>query len=554
MSHLIELLALLYHLLSATSYPHMKDRYSLNRTHKIIILLLMALALVVRIIFQQDRPFTGDSLGTLLYIKYDYSYILTHFSTWLSMNVFICIEKFLADLFGPNPWILVMPSMFSGITLVPVTAMLARRFCSPRTAIIAAALVAVNPYLIFYSVQLRSYALWTLCLLLSLIFLYDWWHRPAWWTGIGCTLFVGIAALLHANTIYFAPLWVFVCIGWLLTHMRRHSSYSIIKHDALTILLPGVLMFFVVLIAYLPLIASMRETHSIWLDTSPTPINYLSWIICDYFGDGYYVLPSLCLLILGVWVSICDKQHILILSGMLLIPTGMASLAGLSHYPWAYARFLIPVLPILLIFIAEGIYRISQITHNPIYSSILIILIALSWWPAFAHYQSEKECYPWNVVIEKFKQLPGHKTILPVEYGRQHVGLQLMPYLYEMNAGLMNAESLPHHEPLHRLFVICADNPITTEYPTKRIGDIQVVIYDGESNTNIAEAVLADLIASTGDTVNPLLTGQYKMIRELYEALGQSIKKNQYDAFYYQCLMRTKRQRFQPPQLSIKQD
>src|SRR2546422_4368619 len=62
---------------------------------------------------QYGRVFMGDEIGTLNYLKKSPGYLLSHFTTHLSMNYFILAEKGIAWLCGATDW---------RLTLLPLAA------------------------------------------------------------------------------------------------------------------------------------------------------------------------------------------------------------------------------------------------------------------------------------------------------------------------------------------------------------------------------------------------------------------------------------------------
>ena len=73
-------------------------------------------------------------------------------------------------LFGTGEWGLRSLSALAGVATIPVAFAIGRRLAGNRAAVIAAALVALNPALIWYSQEARAYSL--LVLLSGLGFLY----------------------------------------------------------------------------------------------------------------------------------------------------------------------------------------------------------------------------------------------------------------------------------------------------------------------------------------------------------------------------------------------
>jgi hypothetical protein len=70
-------------------------------------------------------------------------------------------------------------SALFGIAAVPLAYAAARELLRPRIALIAAALVAVNPWLVWYSQEARAYSLLVLLSTLSLLYFVRAWRAPA---------------------------------------------------------------------------------------------------------------------------------------------------------------------------------------------------------------------------------------------------------------------------------------------------------------------------------------------------------------------------------------
>src|SRR5262249_44271847 len=133
------------------------------------------------------RVFLGDEIGTLRCLKPSPTYILTHFQTWLSMNYFILVEKGVASLCGAADWRLTLLPMAGAVAIIPLTASLALKLTgSTRTALIAAGLVAFNPYLVAWGPAIRVYSILVALSLLAINEFFRWVHRRDWWGGGGC--------------------------------------------------------------------------------------------------------------------------------------------------------------------------------------------------------------------------------------------------------------------------------------------------------------------------------------------------------------------------------
>jgi mannosyltransferase len=102
--------------------------------------------------------------------------------------------------FGVGAVALRFPSAIAGTAVIPLAYMAARELGSRRAGVIAAALVALNPYLVWYSQEARSY-----CLLVALGALGFWLfaralRQPSRWVVIGWAVASALALCTH----YFA--------------------------------------------------------------------------------------------------------------------------------------------------------------------------------------------------------------------------------------------------------------------------------------------------------------------------------------------------------------
>src|SRR3954468_3866063 len=74
------------------------------------------------------------------------------------------------QLTGTGPWGLRSLSALAGVATIPVAYLIGRELRGRRTGLVAAALVAVNPMLIWYSQEARAYALLVFFCALSLLY------------------------------------------------------------------------------------------------------------------------------------------------------------------------------------------------------------------------------------------------------------------------------------------------------------------------------------------------------------------------------------------------
>jgi mannosyltransferase len=107
-------------------------------------------------------------------------------------------------------------SVLAGVATVPVAYLAGRELAGPRAGLIAAALVAVSPFLVFYSLEARAYALLTLLGALSF-----WLFARALRRQRGATLAPwAVVSALALATHYFAGFLILAEAVWLVLAAR----------------------------------------------------------------------------------------------------------------------------------------------------------------------------------------------------------------------------------------------------------------------------------------------------------------------------------------------
>jgi mannosyltransferase len=166
-----------------------------------------------------------------------------------------------------------------GAAAVPVAYLIGRELASNRAGLIAAAIVAVNPMLIWYSQEARSYALLVFFGALALLFFVRALRSAqsrdlALWT---------LASALALCSHYFAVFAVAIEAVWLLTALR--SRWRAV--------LPAVAVVFAVGLALLPLISAQdNPTHIGWIDHGPLSTRILETGASFLAGETGHVIAE----------------------------------------------------------------------------------------------------------------------------------------------------------------------------------------------------------------------------------------------------------------------
>src|SRR5437764_4777334 len=117
-------------------------------------------AAALRLVAIDAKGFWGDEISTVFLLHRRYGDMLDHVARLESTPpLYYSLAWLWAKLFGAGAVAIRSLPALLGVATVPVTYLAARQLVSRRTAVIAAALIAVNPLLVWYSQEARSYAL-----------------------------------------------------------------------------------------------------------------------------------------------------------------------------------------------------------------------------------------------------------------------------------------------------------------------------------------------------------------------------------------------------------
>jgi mannosyltransferase len=284
-----------------------------------------------------------------------------------------------SKLFGTGEVGLRSLSALFGAATIPVAYLIGKELLSRRAGLITAALVAVNPMLIWYSQEARSYSLLVLLCAASLLFFLrarssgDPWELALW------SLFSALALSSH----YFAVFPVAIEAAWLLvaTRFRFGVLFAVAGVAAMGLLLA-------------PLALSQINPHHIgWISASPLPIRAAHTAASFMIGetgrvighnprDGYALIPgAIAVLALGFALLAAGSRGRRAAAVGLLVGGGsvlLAVAAALAGKDYVIGRNLLPALVPLLAVVGIGLgaLRFRRV-------GLVIATLLCAYWIAF---------------------------------------------------------------------------------------------------------------------------------------------------------------------------
>lgn len=502
--------------------------------HKLLLFIIIIAGLVLRLFFMHNRYFSGDELGTLLWIKRDYQFLLTNFNShWLTMNFYIIFIKLINHLSHGRAWALIAPSLISGIALIPIVYCLSLKVSAHReNALIAALLIAVNPFLIKYSVIIRSYSMMLFFATAALLIFIIWQRHKTWLNGIifGGSLF--LACLMHANALYHA---VFIgALFFLIVDQKDKRN--------ITIVLPTIIAAIATIYLYYPILGQILVYKQKFSQPPPAPINYLPELTRCFWGGGFYGVPSLILFGAGLWTSIKKGNNLLSLLALgIFIPIFLSSMAAVSVCKYAMGRFLITILPIIFLFIAEAISSIStHVKYTHTCAALLSIIILFTWLPHSKQVFNRQKVKPWPKVIHFLnKNLKINNFVIPLaRSSRFNIGFLSLPERVDskklIKIDQFFGKTSKHPQSLKVMVV--SDIPINGKRPLLKAGVLRIFSYTGSCRI-IARSILMDIKNTLRDRIKAGYTPYYKAAIKLSSVLNLDNEIPRYICLYYESKM-----------------
>ena len=254
-------------------------------------------------------------------------------------------------LLGTGEIALRLPSALAGIATVPVAWAIGRELTDRRvTAVATAALVAVNPLLVWYSQEARAYALFILLAAVAMLCFLRALRQPTSGRMAAFALSGTLALLSH----YFAVFLLIPMVLWLASDRTRRRSA-----------LPAIAVLVLVGLALLPLISTQGGHGTQWIGQWALPSRLQA--IPQYYLTGYsgaplghgvellVALPILAGLALGLWRVLRPPEEraaliaLTIAAGGVLIPIMLVAFGPDYLAPRNLVAAMIPVTALIAV-------------------------------------------------------------------------------------------------------------------------------------------------------------------------------------------------------------
>jgi 4-amino-4-deoxy-L-arabinose transferase-like glycosyltransferase len=324
---------------------------------------LTALGLGLRLIGLGARPLWFDEVISAVYARQD-------IDTLLHLNIgdnhppgYYLALSFWIKLFGADDGTLRLLSVIPGVAAVWLTWLIGRRLfpAAPLVALVATGLMALSPFQIYFSQEVRNYSILEFLALLA-----TWcWLRALennrWWDWVGLGLAGTLGLLCNFTMAFYLDALGLYPLLRLRHYWERGVLARLIATESLTGLVSGLLL--------LPKLTSRLETikGNFWIP-APSPVIVLRTFYTFIFGaiqeERFVLALGLTLIILGIVGTLViggllkqADSGLRRAAWLMALPMGLMIVASLAFQPIYLDKALIGCAPFFYLLIGWAILR-----------------------------------------------------------------------------------------------------------------------------------------------------------------------------------------------------
>ena len=303
---------------------------------------------------------------------------------------------------GLTEWVMHLPMLLSGIALLVVAPLLLRRETTLPVRATWVALLAISPLLVYHSKVARPYALTSLLVPLAIIAFRRWCLADRAARAWSATYVVAtfLAGWLHTITLAFTLLPFGYYGVRCLLHARNGERLAGAAAGLGKLLRLGLITAIPLAAALLPPLINDWGSLSAKAGVDEVTLESTYRTLLMLFGVSQLLLliALAALTVLGIhrmWRRDSDLTSYL---GTIIVGAAVAIAAARPvwiHHAALYSRYLLPVLPFLLLFLAEGtIAAIDQLRAAALLRAIAVAaMVTALWWlgpiPSYFYYPNQ---------------------------------------------------------------------------------------------------------------------------------------------------------------------
>jgi mannosyltransferase len=182
---------------------------------RLVLLTIVLLAFAVRLYHLDFQSLWRDEMDAIRFAYDSLTTLLTNFTRpgWNGPLYYLLLRPWLA-VAGDSEFALRFFSLPWGVLAVPLAYVVGRRLLAPPPAILASLLVALSPYLVWYSQEGKMYALVLALTLLSIYLYIQALEQGGFWRWMGHVVVTSLCLYVHVLAALIVPLQALLFVVW----------------------------------------------------------------------------------------------------------------------------------------------------------------------------------------------------------------------------------------------------------------------------------------------------------------------------------------------------
>lgn len=320
---------------------------ALSDHYTLLLMLVTATGLFLRLFNLGYASFSMDEAVDLFLASLSVSDIWAYIAHGFIFHppLYYWVQHFVV-IFGTGEYIVRFPAALYGALTIPIVYLLGKEFHSRDIGILAAALIAVSPFHVFYSQDARPYSMMLLFCAIALVF-----FMQAIRTDSGSAwAFFGIFSALSVWIVFYSVVLTFSLMLYAVIERRERILRGFDENRAMYV---GGIFY---LIVVMPLAGMIRDLFVL------RAVSDVTWglkgldVVTESYKDFYWhndhlMGVALALLLVGLLALLAhDQKKFLLLLTMLLVPLAVSM--AVSYKIAIEPRYALIILPALCVGIA----------------------------------------------------------------------------------------------------------------------------------------------------------------------------------------------------------
>lgn len=335
------------------------------------LMLILLLAAILRFYHIDYQSVWLDEIHTMIESNPDTSFSDVYNSINVSEQMpplYFYSIYFVFKIFGYTTFVARLYAAFLGLISIFLIYKLGKELYSKKVGIIAALLLCVNPFHLFYSQEARPYILLLIFTLLSFLYLVKFLKKVDLKNAVLFGFFAGLMLLTHFFGIFVLIAQSFLILIFLILCEKKSRS-SFFKN--------AVVSGFIAVVLFLPAFSILKrvsEIKTFWIQ--PINLDTIIQVFKDFCGNSDFMLYFIIISILYYLIMIfkCNKINktysdivankqvfsFIVLITWIVLVLAIPIIRSYLVLPMIQSRYFVVILPAFIIIVAIAIQRIQN--------------------------------------------------------------------------------------------------------------------------------------------------------------------------------------------------